>query len=58
MNAVPVKHPVEPQVQGTNNTHTKIQFSSGKRQHSRNKETEIPAKYGRFELEDESNSKG
>ena len=57
-NAVPVEHPAEPQVQGTSNTHIEIQSSSGKREQSRNEETEIPAKYSRFELEGESNSKG
>ena len=57
-NAVPVEHPVEPQVQGTSNAHTEIQSSSGKRKQSRNEETEIPAKYDRFELEGESNGKG
>ena len=57
-NAVPVEHPVEPQVQGTSNAHTEIQSSSGKRKQSRNEETEIPTKYSRFELEGESNSKG
>ena len=35
-----------------------IQSSSRKRKQSRNEETEIPAKYSRFKLEDESNSKG
>ena len=57
-NAVPVEHPVEPLVQGTSNAHTEIQSSSGKRKQSRNEETKIPAKYCRFELEGESNSKG
>ena len=58
MSAVPAEHTVEPQVQGTSNTHTEIQSSSGKRKQSRNEETKIPAKYGRFELEGECNSKG
>ena len=57
-NAEPVEQPVEPQVQGTSNAHTEIQSSSGKRKQSRNEETEIPAKYSRFELEGESNGKG
>ena len=57
-NAVPVEHPAEPQVQGTSNNHTEIQSSSGKRKQLRNEETEIPAKYSRFELEGESNSNG
>ena len=57
-NAVPAEQPVEPQVQGTSNAQTEIQSSSGKRKQSRNEETEIPAKYSRFELEGESNSKG
>ena len=37
---------------------TEIQSSSGKRKQSRNEETELPAKYNRFELEGESISKG
>ena len=55
---VPVEHPVEPQVQGTSNTHAEIKSSSGKRKQSTNEETEISANYIRFELEGESNSKG
>ena len=55
---MPIEHVVEPQVQGTSNTHTEIQSSNGKRKQSRNEETEIPFKYSRFEVEDESNSKG
>ena len=58
INTVPVEQPVEPQVQGYSNTHTKIKSSSGKRKQPRNEETEIPAKYSRRKLEGESNSKG
>ena len=53
---MPVEHPVEPQVQGASNAHTEIQPSSGKRKQSSTEETEIPAKYIRFELEGESSS--
>ena len=56
--AMPVEHPVELQLQVTSNAHTEIQSSSGKRKHSSNEETEIPAKYIRFELESEDSSKG
>ena len=56
--AVPVQHPVEPQIQGTSNAHTEIQFSSGKRKHSSNEEAESPPKYIRFEQEGESSIKG
>ena len=55
---MPVEHPVELQLQVTSNAHTEIQSSSGKRKHSSNEETEIPAKYIRFELESEDSSKG
>ena len=54
--AVPVEHPVETQLQGTSNAHTEIQSISGKRKQSSNEETEISAKYIRFELEGESSS--
>ena len=57
-NAVPVEHSVERQVQGTSNTHTEIQFSGGKRKQTRKEDTEILAKYSRFELEDEHSSNG
>ena len=53
---MPVEHPVEPQVQGASNAHTEIQPSSGERKQSSTEETEIPAKYIRFELEGESSS--
>ena len=57
-NAVPVEHPVYPQVQGTSNTHTERQTNGGKRKQTRKEETEIPDKYSRFELEGKSSSNG
>ena len=55
---VPVEYPAEPLGQKTSNTHTEIQSSGGKRKEIRREETEISARYSRFEVEGESSING